>query len=292
MAITVANVQLTNSFDYWRNRHNELAHAMSNFAVTTDSPPAVGNAQIIGTFTANTISVGNTATNVVITTSAVTAPTVVANSVVVNNSTFQSITVGNSTINTSILPNSINAISLRAGVITSTNNITIGNTSSNVYIMPSSITISTSTYGNSSIFLANTSANITLLPPTSAEATSDQHYLNANGSWTTIPGVYNPASNGASSAGAGINVVDSFSLSAYAGAEYIIHVRDNTANNQYFTKLLTTHNFGFSYITDYGGLTPNNSIGVFTSGISAGDNVLYFNSLSSNATIKFTRILI
>jgi hypothetical protein len=140
--------------------------------------------------------------------------------------------------------------------------------------------------------LANSTANIALVPPSSAEATSDQHYLNANGSWTTIPGVYNPASNGSASAAAGINIVDSFSLSAYAGAEYIVHVSDNTANNQYFTKLLTTHNFGFSYITDYGGLTPNNSIGVFSSGISAGDNVLYFNSLTPNATIKFTRILI
>jgi hypothetical protein len=71
MTITVSNTANTNTFDYWRNRTNELAHAMSNFVVTTDSNTAVGNAEISNAFTANvlianTIRVSNTTSNIVI----------------------------------------------------------------------------------------------------------------------------------------------------------------------------------------------------------------------------------
>ena len=34
MTVTVANTANTNTFDYWRNRTNELAYAMSTYAVT------------------------------------------------------------------------------------------------------------------------------------------------------------------------------------------------------------------------------------------------------------------
>lgn len=59
MTYEVANVANTNTFDYWRIRTNELATAMSNVVVTTNSNTAVGNAAITGTFTANILA-GNT----------------------------------------------------------------------------------------------------------------------------------------------------------------------------------------------------------------------------------------
>ena len=58
MAITVANVANTNTFDYWRNRTNELAYAMSTNAVTTGSN-TTGNSGVIGTFFANVFSGNN-----------------------------------------------------------------------------------------------------------------------------------------------------------------------------------------------------------------------------------------
>jgi hypothetical protein len=78
MTIVVANTSNTNTFDYWKNRTNELAHAMTNYVVTTDSNTAVGNAAISNTFTANTVvantfdantsvNVGNSTVNVAIT---------------------------------------------------------------------------------------------------------------------------------------------------------------------------------------------------------------------------------
>jgi hypothetical protein len=65
MTVTVANTSNTNTFDYWRNRTNELAYAMSTYAVTAGSSNAAsGNASITGSFFANTISVGNSSVNV------------------------------------------------------------------------------------------------------------------------------------------------------------------------------------------------------------------------------------
>ena len=71
MTIEVSNTANTNTFDYWRNRTNELAYAMSSFVVTTDSNTAVGNAAISSAFTANvlianTVRVSNSTSNIVL----------------------------------------------------------------------------------------------------------------------------------------------------------------------------------------------------------------------------------
>ena len=70
MTVAVANVANTNTFDYWRNRTNEFATAMSNVVVSTGST-TTGNADITGSFTANvlianTVRVSNSTVNVVI----------------------------------------------------------------------------------------------------------------------------------------------------------------------------------------------------------------------------------
>lgn len=72
MTVTVANVANTNTFDYWRNRTNELAFAMSTYVVTTETAATTGNAAITGTFTANvlagnTVYLSNTTSNLTIT---------------------------------------------------------------------------------------------------------------------------------------------------------------------------------------------------------------------------------
>jgi hypothetical protein len=71
MTVTVAATTNTNTMEYWLNRTNELANAMTTVAVTTNSNTAVGNAAITGSFTANvlianTVRVSNSTSNVVI----------------------------------------------------------------------------------------------------------------------------------------------------------------------------------------------------------------------------------
>lgn len=58
MAISVPNTDITNTFDYWRNRTNDLAAAMSTKVVTTGGLPAQGNSVVTGDSRANTVTVG------------------------------------------------------------------------------------------------------------------------------------------------------------------------------------------------------------------------------------------
>jgi hypothetical protein len=61
MTVSVNAIANTNTFDFWRNRTNELANAMSTVAVTVNSNTATGNAAITGTFTAGILQ-SNTGT--------------------------------------------------------------------------------------------------------------------------------------------------------------------------------------------------------------------------------------
>ena len=142
MTVTVANTSNTSTFQYWVNRTNELADAMTTKAVTVDSNSATGNATVNGIFsattlTANTLRGGNTTT--------------AANLSITSNTSFDSgailsvgnvaiypnyVSVGNSTVN-SIVNSSI----ITSNTLTINSSISVGNTSQNVSINSTSISI-------------------------------------------------------------------------------------------------------------------------------------------------------
>ena len=231
MTITVANTSNTSTFQYWLNRTNELADAMSNYAVTTDSNTAVGNAAITGTFTAN----------------------------IVLTNTFN--------VNTSIL---------------------VGNATVNSSINSSSITIGSSIINSTSVSLSNSTSNISITIPTASQISNGQFYLNANGSWTTA----GELSSTITTTGTSIQNIDSFSTSTYRTAEYLISVKDNVANNYYSSKLIVMHDGGNSYITEYGIITSNSSVGTFSANIISSNVCLQFTPISSNTTVKFAKVIL
>lgn len=280
MSILVANTELTNSFDYWRNRTNELAHAMTTFAVTTDSNTAVGNAAITGTFTCNNLSVAN------ISTAAFMSTVITANV-----GTFaDSLTIGNTVVNTYITPTSI---TLGNTFITNTSMATDLLTVGISTVNTTTINVGTTSINTSTITLVSPTANIYITAPSAAQVASGQFFLNANGQWATSTTVSLPITNNVvTTVGTGVQTIDSYLSTSFAGAEYTISVKDNVANNHYFTKLLTAHDGGVSYITDYGGLTTNNSTGVFSTSFVGTTVVLYFQPVSSSTTVKFVRIAV
>lgn len=255
MSVTVANTANTNTFDYWRNRTNELAYAMSTYAVTAGgSNTTSGNAAITGSFTANALIVNT------------------------------SINVGNSTVN---------------GVVNSTI-ITIGNSSVNAIITSQSLTVNSVYIGiNSANIVANTSAlkisnstsNIALTIPTSSQVSSGEYFLSANGSWTAI----NTSSSATSITLSGLSTqdVDSFTKSSILAAEYVAHVKDNTANNKSVSKLLVLHDGGTStsnsFVTEYAVINTNNSIGAWSTYTNTTHTILQFTPTSSNVTINYIR---
>ena len=243
MTITVANTSNTSTFEYWLNRTNELADAMSNYAVTTDSNTAVGNAAITGTFTANIV---------------------LTNTFNVNTS----ILVGNATVNSSI----------------NSSSITIGSSILN----SSALLIGNSTINSTSVSLSNSTSNISITIPTASQISNGQFYLNANGSWTTA----GELSSTITTTGTSIQNIDSFSTSTYRTAEYLISVKDNVANNYYSSKLIVMHDDGNAYITEYGVIISNTSLGTFSANIISSNVCLQFTPVSSNTTVKFAKVIL
>ena len=70
MAVTVANTLITNTFEFWRARTNDLATAMSNVVVTTGST-TTGTAGVTQNFVANQHISGTGTTNATMNTSSV-----------------------------------------------------------------------------------------------------------------------------------------------------------------------------------------------------------------------------
>ncbi len=66
MVANIANTNLTNTFDYWRNRTNECADVLSSIVVTCDSNTTPGNAHITGTMWSNGVCIGNNTVNTTI----------------------------------------------------------------------------------------------------------------------------------------------------------------------------------------------------------------------------------
>lgn len=262
--LQIQNTTTTNTFDFWRQRTNEMADAFTECVVTTDantsSTAATGNAAITGDFTANsflgnnTIKVSNSSANAILT-----------------KTTFY---LGNSSVN----------INASANVMTLSNTYTfvVGNSSVNVVTNCTSIKIS------------NTSSEFSLSAPTSVQVSSGKYYLSSAGTWDLLVAGDLLKTGAVTSVTPGQRSVDSYSTTSFRSAEYIVTVTDNnlTANNRMSSKIMTMHNGSIAYMTEYAQIISNNNIGTFGVFISGTDVVLQFTPTVSQVTVKFTRMAV
>lgn len=261
MTVLIQNTSVTNTFDFWRNRTNELAFALSNSAVTVDSNTAVGNAAITGTFTSNAL---------------------VTNTFSVNSS----ISVGNTTVN-----GTVNSTSITFGTSTFTNNtvnsvsgffantIKVGNSSVNVSVNSSIISIS------------NSSININLSIPTAAQVSNSQYYFNANGSWSLVLQPYYPISNNSvTTTGTSAQMFDSYPIATYNSVEYTIATINGSANGYSTTKLLTFHDRVTAYVTEYATMNSNGSLGVFSANCDGTSVRLWVTPVFNSLTVKYAKV--
>lgn len=261
MTVYIQNTAVTNTFDFWRNRTNELAVAMSNSAVTVDSNTAVGNAAISGTLTSNSLT-----TNTITLSTSIALGNTSVNAAI--NST--SMTFGSTIVNN----NSVNSIS---GFFANT--VKVGNSSVNVSV------------NSSIVYISNSSSGIRLSIPTAAQVSNAQYYFNANGSWSPIAQPVLPvSSNAVTTTGTGAQLIDSYAMSTFNAAEYLIAGINNSANGYSTAKLLTYHNYANGFITEYATMNSNNSLGVFVANTDGTNLNLYFLPVFNSVTIKFSRI--
>lgn len=210
MTVTVANTALTNTFDYWRTRTNEIAYALSNQVVTVANP-VTGNAVVNGYVSSNnlvatTIRGGNISTSAVLT---------VTSNLAVNGTIF---TVGNSTINTVINSTSI--------------------TVNSVLIPLVNFTVNTQTSGTSA------------------------------------------------------QLVDSYAIASYRGADYVLTITDNAANAYQIQKSIIINDGGGSYLATYGVVWSNSNLGTLSANANATHTRLYLTPTVSNTQVKGVRTVV
>ena len=251
MTIAVANTGNTNTFDYWRNRTNELAYAMSTYTVTTGGGTAAGNAAISGTFTANDLTIAN------------------------------SIFVGGASANLLLdssslyLTNSTSNATLNGNYLSVGNNVFVGNSTANVVV------------NTSTIKLSNSTSNISITIPTASQVGSGDYYFSSGGQWIQIP-EYIPINFSVTLSGTSTQTVDSFSKSTYFAGEYLIHALDNNANNKSVSKLIVLHDGGGAtsnaFITEYAILNSNSAMGVYSAYSNATHIILQYSPVDRKST--------
>lgn len=109
---------------------------------------------------------------------------------------------------------------------------------------------------------------------------------------TYIQSLLNISNGQVTTAGLTAQNVDSFTIAGYMGAEYLVSVSDVNANNKYISKLIVMHDGSTAQITEYGSITSNSAVGVFSATQNATHIALQFTPSLANTTVKYTRTVV
>jgi len=133
-----------------------------------------------------------------------------------------------------------------------------------------------------------TAAGINVLGNTGIVSNSSGIFANA----TYIQSLVNVSNGSVTTSGTAAQDIDNFAKASYFGAEYLISVSDNNANNKYITKTLVMHDGSTAQITEYGSITSNNSVGVFSATQNTTHIVLQFTPSLTATTVKYTKTVV
>lgn len=86
--------------------------------------------------------------------------------------------------------------------------------------------------------------------------------------------------------------IDNFYIADYRGGEYLLSIKDNNANGYQLTKFLLIHDGTNSYVTEFGTLTTNASLGDFSYTMNTTHVIVSYTPVSTNTTIKGSRTMI
>jgi hypothetical protein len=86
-------------------------------------------------------------------------------------------------------------------------------------------------------------------------------------------------------------IIDSFPLADFRGAEYVLTIKDNTANAHQITKLLILQD-GNTYLTEYGTIFSNGDLALFTANANSTYCKLNYIGATDNTSVKGIRKLV
>jgi len=176
-----------------------------------------------------------------------------------------SVSIGNTYLNGIMFATTLCTTNLRGG------NVQIANTLAIVSNLSMGATLNI-TVGTSTV---NTYINSTSLSINGATLLPLQSQINVQTSGTTA------------------QLVDTVVKSTYRGAEYIVTIADNAANNFQMAKAIVFHDSGIdAYLSEYAMFYSNTTMGIFTANANSTVIRLYFTPVQSNTQIKATRTVV
>lgn len=262
----------TDTFQDWVTRTNEIIDFCNTEVVSVNSTGTyvTGDGFVNGHFGSNLFSTatlrgGNTGT--------LTVLTIETNTYITGSRLY----LGNSTVNSII-----NSLSVSWANSTLTSNIGASGASfGNSFINTTAIGVGANVIVNtSSVFIGNSTVN-SVVNSSSLSINDINHtsfVINTNASGSNF-------------------VIDFFPSNTYRSGQYTVSIKDTStsANAYQVSQLLVTHVTDNAYVTEYGVITTNNSlgtIGVFSANANGTHIKLNFVPGVANTTIKGSRILI
>jgi hypothetical protein len=167
---------------------------------------------------------------------------------------------------------------------------------SNTFVVNTSGSIGNTTVNTAinatSLAITNSTVTFILASPTAVQVSNGNFYLNANGQYALVNTITPLSNNAVTTSGTTAQNVDSYSLSTFRSAEYMINVFDNNANNHYSSKILTTHDTASAFVTEYAQITTNSAVGTFSVTVITGNVFLQFTPISSSTNVRYSRVVI
>ena len=161
-----------------------------------------------------------------------------------------------------------------------TANTTQGLTTGNVYV--DGIFSATTLSANTALRGGNVDSSAVLTITSNVEITDTELSINES-----VFSSINVQTTGTSE-----QIVDNFDLTAYQAAEYVVSIKDNTANGYQVSKLILLHDTGDSYVTEYGVIYSNGMLGTFSANANSTHSRLTVTPTQSDTQLKISRTLI
>lgn len=136
------------------------------------------------------------------------------------------------------------------------------------------------------VVVGNSTVNTTFTTPNTVQISDANYYLNANGSWSKVA---SELQTSIATTGTTSQILDAWPFTKYRGAEYLVRVSGTVVNAHQTSKLLTIHNNSVGQVTEYGTLTTNNSIAVFSATANATHFILNVTPTLTATTINLIR---
>jgi len=182
--------------------------------------------------------------------------------VTANTSANGSMTTGNAYVVGTFGSSILTTAQLRGGTINSSSDLSI----------VSNVNVS----NTSKIYCGNTTANSTQL---TADFVNGKNYNFGNNSISVVSG----------NSSAPNTAIDTFSITSFRSAEYVLSIKAPTSNSFQSSKISVLHDGTNVLSTEYGQLYSNGVLGIFNSYINGNQVVLAFSPASANVIIQGVR---